>query len=202
VELGADFRSRFLDSQLYHSRKRLRVLSDFPRKGDDMGCLGVHFALTETEVNKLTTLSGNTKRLEFLQEQIEETYFGEQQEFMCETDKAWDAIHRALTDGKLACDNGEYPLNHVILGGEPLYSDDDYIMSLTTPEQVQAVASGLDDVTEQDFRTAYFRIDESEYGLPVNDEDFSYTWHWFNKLREFYRRAAQESRFVLFTADQ
>ncbi len=202
MELERDFRSRFLDSQLYRSRRHLRIYSGFPRKGPDMGCLGVHFALSEIEVSKLKGLPGDPERLEFLQGELEEAYFGEENGLMCESDKAWDAIHRTLTDGKLAYTNGQYPLSHVILGGEPLYFGGDYIMSLKTPEQVKAVAASLDGILEHELRTRYFNIDAAEYGCPVNEEDFKYTWHWFQRLRTFFTRAVAESRFVLFTADQ
>jgi hypothetical protein len=195
-------RSAFLDSQLYRSRRRLRIFSDAPRKGEDMGCLGVHLALTSDEVAKLKSLTSDEDRLAFLQEDLEETYFAEQQHWMCETDKAWDAIHRALTDGRIAYDNGTFPLSHAILGGEVLYFSEDYIMSLKTPVQVNDVSRSLVGLHEPEFRSRYFKIKEAEYGCPVNEEDFAYTWHWFGQLRDFYQRASQQSRFVLFTADQ
>lgn len=44
--------------------------------------------------------------------------------YVCETDKARDAIHRYLTDGKLEFENGTDPLRLTILGGEQLHPDD------------------------------------------------------------------------------
>jgi hypothetical protein len=202
MELAQGWRSRFLDSQLYRSRHRLRTFSSFPRKGNDMGCLGVHFALLETEVEQLKALSEDAERLEFLQNAIEESYFGDQPEWYCESDKAWDAIHRALTDGKLTHTNGQFPFSHVILGGEILYEAVDYIMSLKSPEQVKGVAAFLKSFGEVDFQARYFKLDASEYGYPVTQDDFTYAWRWLQKIRDFYQRAAAASRFVLFTADQ
>jgi hypothetical protein len=167
-----------------------------------MSCLGVHFALSESEVNRLRALASDSQRLDFLQSEIEEAYFSDQKHLMCESDKAWDAIHRCLTDGKLGYTNGDAPLRHVVLGGEPLYFTDDYIMSLKTPEEVGAVAAVLDDIGEPELRSRYFSIDPKEYGFPASEEDFRYTWHWFQQVRDFYKRAAGESRYVLFTADQ
>lgn len=195
-------RELFLNSQLYHSRERLRIYSDAPRKGDHMGCLGVHFALSDDEVKKLKDIPDDADRLEFLQEEIEETYFSKQQGFMCETDKAWDAIHRTLTDGQIDYDNGEFPLSYVILGGERVYFGDDYIMVLKSPSEVSQISSALTGIVEADFRSKYFQIDEQDAGFPIDDSDFNYTWHWFEKLRTFYRRAAEQSRWVLFTASQ
>jgi len=45
-------------------------------------------------------------------------------------------------------------------------------------------------------------IDAKSYGFPLSDEDFRYTWDWFQSVRDLYTRAAQAGRFVLFTADQ
>jgi hypothetical protein len=36
----------------------------------------------------------------------------------------------------------------------------------------------------------------------LSDEDFQYTWDYFQEVRNLYTRASQEGRFVLFTADQ
>src|SRR5262245_61904140 len=93
-----------------------------------MGCLGVHLAVERREACKLRSLSSDAARLAFVQEELEDLYFARQRQWLAETDKAWDAIHRALTDGELGWDNGTYPLNHVILGGERLYNGDDYNM--------------------------------------------------------------------------
>jgi hypothetical protein len=167
-----------------------------------MGCLGLHLALDATTVQKLKSFPSEEERLDYLQEELEEEYFGSRKEWLAETDKAWDAIHRTLTDGELAWDNGAYPLNHAILGGELLYTSDDYIMSLKTPAEVLDIAAALRPLSEEDFRKAYFHIDPGSYGFPVSEEDFKYTWSWFQSLRDFYYRTAEAGLYVLFTADQ
>jgi hypothetical protein len=75
-------------------------------------------------------------------------------------------------------------------------------MSLKTPKQVRDIAAALPSITEEDFRRRYFAIDAKSYGVPLSDEDFRYTWDWFQGVRDLYSRAAQEGRCVLFTADQ
>ena len=167
-----------------------------------MSCLGVHFALTPEEVSALEAFDDEQDRLAFVQEELEERYLEEPKAYAAESDKAWDAMHRALSDGRLTWDGGEFPLNHTVLGGELLYTDADYIMSLKTPEQVQAISAALAAVTEEDFRARYKSLDAEDYGFELDDEDFAYTWSWFQGVRDLYRRAAAEGRFVLFTADQ
>ena len=111
-------------------------------------------------------------------------------------------MHRTLSDGELTWDGGEYPLNHVVLGGELLYTESDFIMVLKTPQQVRDVAAALPAVSESEFRRRYDAIDTDSYASPLSDEDFGYTWDWFQGVRKFWLRAAEEGRYVLFTADQ
>ena len=167
-----------------------------------MSCLGVHFSLSEDEVQHLYRLETECERLEYLQEVLEPEYFNNQPERKAESDKAWDAMHRTLAGGELKWEGGDYPLNHFVLCGEPLYSDSDYIVSLKTPEQVRDVAAVLPGITEAEFRTRYFAIPPTSYGFPLSESDFAYTWEWFQDVRDFWLRAAAEGRYVLFTADQ
>src|SRR5262245_7498003 len=167
-----------------------------------MACRGVHFAITVEEAEHLRSIKDEEERLNHLNEVIEEFYFDEQPEFKAENDKAWDAIHRALTDGQITWDNGFYPMNHVVLGGELLYTEDDYIMSLKSPEQVRDIAEAISTMTEREFRRRYFAIDQESYDFPLSDEDYQYTWGWFQEVRDLYQRAARDGRCVLFTVDQ
>ncbi len=132
----------------------------------------------------------------------EKSYFDNFPQFKAESDKAWDAMHRSLADGQLSWDGGSYPLNHVILAGELLYTDSDYIMSLKSPQQVRDIAAELESIDESDFRRRYFSIDSNVDGFEHSEDDFSYTWHWFQEVRELYSQAAASGRYVLFTADQ
>jgi hypothetical protein len=176
---------------------------DFARQDRiTMSCLGVHFALTDKEAAHIRSLQDEQARVEHLQETIETSYFEEHPDWIAESDKAWDAIHRTLADGQLSWDGGEYPLNHVVLAGELLYTESDYIMSLKSPQQVRDIAAALPAISEAEFRRRYFAIDPKSYGMPTSNEDFAYTWQWFQGVRDFYTRAAKEGRFVLFTADQ
>jgi hypothetical protein len=167
-----------------------------------MGCLGVHFGLSQAEVEKLQSFTDDAARLEYLQEELEENYFSDHPDLVAQSDKAWDAIHRVLSDGTMNSSGGHYPLNHVILGGESLYDDDDYIMSLKTPKVVSDVAAALPSITEEVFRAKYFAIDPEDYGLPVTEQDFEYSWQWFQEVRTMWLRAASAGRHILFTADQ
>ncbi|WP_339613695.1 DUF1877 family protein [uncultured Rubinisphaera sp.] len=56
-----------------------------------MACRGVHFALTEEQRSQLLAIvESQGDVIGFIQEDIEELW---DTEWLCETDKAWDAIH-------------------------------------------------------------------------------------------------------------
>lgn len=167
-----------------------------------MACLGVHFALSGDDVAQLLSRQNNKERLLFIQEDIEERYFAEPGRYIAQSDKAWDAMHRALSDGLLSYDGGQYPLNHVVLGGQPLHSENDYIISLKTPEQVRDVALAIAGLTQEQFRERYDAINPEEYGFDLTDEDFRHTWEWLQEVCTLYQVAASKGRHVLFTADQ
>jgi hypothetical protein len=65
-----------------------------------MSYLGVHFALTKDEAAHLRSLTDEQARLEHLHEVILTHYFREQPDFKADSDKSWDAMHRALADGQ------------------------------------------------------------------------------------------------------
>ncbi len=69
-----------------------------------MGCLAVLFALNEQDVEKLRSID-RKDRSAYMHEEIEELFFDSYPEYMCELDKAWDAMHRMLTDGNLNFEN-------------------------------------------------------------------------------------------------
>jgi hypothetical protein len=167
-----------------------------------MPCLGVLFSLDEAATSKLKSFSTDEDQLVFVQEEIESIYFDEFPQRMAELVQSWDALHRSLTDGKLAYTNGTFPLNHVILGGEKVYNSEDYIMTLKTPQQVKEIATEIIKIGKDNLKSRYYKIDEADYELPLTDEDFEFTWEWFDLSREFWKLASEENRFVLFTADQ
>ena len=155
---------------------------------------GVLFAIDDEELEQLGNATSDAQVLTLVG-QIEERW-----ERPCELDKAWDAIHRALTDGRLALDNGRPPLSQVIVGGTLLVSSESAIVSVKPADRVVAIAHALRGWDAARFRAAYQRIDRSDYG-ELDEEDLSYTLAWFERLSPFYEQAAREESAVLFSED-
>ena len=159
---------------------------------------GVHFALTADQASALLAAKSDRKLVPLI-EQIEETW---EESFLVETDKAWSAIHRCLTDGSLLYVSGEYPLNHCICGGRQLHRGQGYTVSFVSDQQTKDVAAALDKVTKAWMRRRYSRLDPGEYNeVEMGEEDFQYTWGNFLNVRRFYRKAAKAGRAVIFTVD-
>ncbi len=166
-----------------------------------MSCLGVLFSIDQATVDLITQLPSDEERVDYVKEVIEEDYFDNKYQWVAELGKSWDALHRSLTDGKIDWDNGKFPLNHVIFGGEVL-SDGDYIIALKTKEQVAVIAQAISQVTEEKLREGYFLIEPEDYDGSLSEEDFNDTWQWFEASKDFWQQAANENRSVLFTVDQ
>lgn len=166
-----------------------------------MTARGVLFALAPADQWRLhrAAQEGELAVWDLIFEVIEEEC---PKEWQFATDKAWDAIHRCLTDGYLADENGEPPLNLAILAGVHLVNDDSGVVSVCPASKVPEVARALAEVGREWMRARYFALDAEDYGLPLSEEDFDYTWANFQGLPEFYARAAKAGdRAVVFTVD-
>lgn len=164
-----------------------------------MSCLGVHFAIEAEVARRLLAAATNREVIAIVQAEIEERW---DEEWLVQTDKAWDAIHRCLSDGTLNLNAGVHPRMLTVLGGRQLYKGDDYIIALVTPEEVSEVATSLAEVDEVWLRARYGAIDADDYGYPKSPEDFDYTWDYFKSLAPFFKRAGDAGRYVIFTVDQ
>ncbi|BCL13533.1 YfbM family protein [Micromonospora sagamiensis] len=115
-------------------------------------------------------------------------------------DKAWHAIHYLLAGEAWETTAGA---GEAILGGEPLGSEVGYGPArLLGPEQVRAIAAGLEPVTVETLRSRY---DTAALGAAHvypdiwdDDEEFdTYLAPYFDELRSFYLAAAGAGQAVL-----
>ena len=160
-----------------------------------MACRAVHFALTLEDQARLVDdpKSDNEDLLDTIGA-IEERW---DEDWLLETDKAWDAIHRCLTGGTL--EYGETPTHFCILGKDNLHDGDDNIIA---PEEVAVSAEAIKDIDKPAFRALYDVLESTDYQGVTSDEDFEYTWDHFEDLKAFYQKAAEAGRSIVFTVDQ
>jgi hypothetical protein len=158
----------------------------------------VYLALTEELERRLLADLGDQGVREVADE-IEETWA---EEWLQETDKSWEALHRCLSDGTTDLIAGAYPLSHAVLGGRQLYFGGDFYVCYRTGAQVGDVARVLEPIDEAWLRQRYDLIDPADYQGVLGDEDFEYKWSWFGPIRDFHQRAAHAGTAIVFTVDQ
>jgi hypothetical protein len=181
-----------------------------------MAARGVHFAISTEQRVGLESQVDDQERIYFVQDEIEGPW---DRDHLQETDKAWDAIHRCLSEwpadtpyfypvaaehGTYALpeDHGSYPLKLAVLGGRRLQeSEYDYFIRLIEPHEVADLVPALKEIDKPALRARYFKHCKGawpEYG----EDDFGYTWEYFEMLRDFFERMSGNGRAVIFTADQ
>lgn len=163
-----------------------------------MACRGVFFALNDDDAQRLLAAAGDDRGHRTTVDEIEDKW---DEEWLAETDKAWDALHRCLSDGRL---NFE-ALTHramCVLGGQQLYGGDNYIVSLLTPEQVKQVAAAIRDIDEAWIRNRCFSIPADDDELPISQADCLYTVSYFEGVQALDQKAAMSGRAMIFTVDQ
>jgi hypothetical protein len=163
-----------------------------------MACRGYFLALDEPLIAQLLAQDGNDEQLIEVIQELDMTSAPDE----CGVDKAWDGIHRCLTEGKLGSEDGTYPLNAVILGGLPLHQGDGYIVSYNTPAEVREVAAALTDLDLGPFIARYWTLDADEYGVLIDQEGLTYLTYYLKEITAFYQRAAQAGWASVFVADQ
>jgi hypothetical protein len=163
-----------------------------------MACRGYSLALDQHCIALLLAQDGHDERLI---EVIEELHMTDASD-VCGVDKAWDGIHRCLTEGRLGGEDGTYPLNAVVLGGLPLYQGEDYVVSYNTPEEVREVAAALADLDIESFIAMYWALDPDDYGSAIDQDGLKYLTYYLGQITVFYERAAQAGWATVFVADQ
>jgi hypothetical protein len=125
--------------------------------------------------------------------------------FSVPMDKAWAAIHAALSDGTLYGDEGEYPLKMAVLGDHLMCQNEvNDFLYLKHPEEVADIARSLRAVGRKRFEARYSRLPPTVED--TGNEDFvfavgqiDYVWPYYEDMRAFYQRASAEQLAVLFT---
>src|SRR5262249_20644996 len=85
-------------------------------------------------------------------------------DWLCEVDKAWDAMHRCLSDGTLRLGrHGGGLLGLAVLGGGQHYEGGEYIVAHVLADPVPAVAEALDSVDKAWLRERYDLIDPQDH---------------------------------------
>ncbi|MGC0419866.1 DUF1877 family protein [Embleya sp. AB8] len=162
-----------------------------------MGGRAVLFAVEDADAKRLLAADDDAD-VRAVVEELEERW---ERPWLGQLDKAWDALHRCLTDGTLTYAAGEYPLSHAILGGYLLHEGDEWEVGYVAPDEVRDVAEALAPLDEAWVRERYETLTFVDYDGIADEDDIGYTAGNLVDLKDFYRRAAAAGRAVILTVD-
>lgn len=162
-----------------------------------MARLGMLYALTDEEVAHLKTLPLE-ERYGHVLETYEETYFNTQKAH--EFDKAWEGLHYVFCEGKWI-EGNTLPYT-IIFGGEVLLDTGDEVLLLKAHHHLKEIADYLKarDIKAM-IKENVPKIPEDDIDMPLDEDFMAYLYNWYEGLDDFYTRAYEEKRHVLFSVD-
>jgi hypothetical protein len=110
----------------------------------------------------------------------------------------WDPLHRLMTDGELDPSGGDFPHNHIVLGGRQLHHGDDFSAILIRPDMVGFVSEALNELKQIEVREKFEALPAS-YAKPRGEKEFAELWLAVQKMRVFFDAAAENLEAVVFT---
>jgi hypothetical protein len=171
-----------------------------------VACRGWYTALQLDEAKALLASPDVDQRIDLLNSLY---YTSEADHRILLVDKSWDAMHRVLCDGWLDAVHGDIAMRGCVVGGTQLSKRSDWIISFVACDLVKRVADAIEPITESWFRERYFQLARIPRGIfahryegYITEEDFGYTWAYFDDVRRFYRTAANRDLAMVFAADQ
>lgn len=161
-----------------------------------MSRLGMLYALTEEEVEKLRSLP-EEERYDYMLEEIEENLFGTSR--ACELDKAWEGIQYCLGGGAWNEDNC-IPTN-IVFGGEFLVDTEEEVLTLKPYEDVGKIVTFLRRNNLQELiRENFWKIEDENF-IYKDENGLEHALGWSEDILSFYENAFQERYDVIFTVD-
>jgi hypothetical protein len=166
---------------------------------------GYHLALDDEQVNQLLSCGDEFGVLDYAGQVLEGFWADHDTTHIEGGYKDWNALLLCLTDGTYDPRGGIYPLNKCFFGGRLLVQEGS-IVNLVMPGEVRDQADALDKIDRKGFRERYMRLPPNKLFDHMDSwaKDDEYMHELFvnmNKLKKFYRRAAQERRAVMFYTD-
>jgi hypothetical protein len=152
--------------------------------------LGVHFALQPAQLQAFRAAEEEDEVMRLVH-RLEETW---DEANLYESHKAWDPLQRMLADGGV--------LELAMLGGRRLLPGGrGYTVVLVLPDDVRSVAAGLQALTPEWFAKRFQELSSTGYVSAGDEVEGRWLWSHLSGLRDFFTRAAEHHRAVLFTVD-
>ncbi len=160
---------------------------------------GYHVALGREHAKQLFSLKDDDALRNFVQG-LKDSKEMRTSGRLVDTKTHWAALHCCLTDGELDPAGGEFPLNHVILGGKALHKGDDYTAIVVRPDMTPFIAEALGDIKQIDFRAKFDTL-RKDVPEATRNKEYVEVWRTLQELRVLFEDAAANREAVLFTAE-
>jgi hypothetical protein len=164
---------------------------------------GYHLALDDEQANRLLSCNDESEVVDCASQALEGFWADGDTTHLEGGYKDWNALLLCLTNGTYDPRGGTYPLNRCFFGGR-LLARGGSIVNMVMPGEVGDVAEALDQIDRRGLRETYMRLPPNRFfdrqGSWARDEEYD-LFVRLKKLKRFYRRAAQEGRWVIFYTD-
>ena len=160
-----------------------------------MSRLGMLYALTEAEVEKLRSVPED-ERYDYMLEEIEESLFGTSRS--CELDKAWEGIQVCLCGGQWN-EESSVPSN-IVFGGEFLVDTQEEVITLKNVDDVKKIVEYLQQNDLREIINQNFWKISDDWTYKDNN-GLEHTLGWSEDILSFYENALNENCQVIFTVD-
>lgn len=159
---------------------------------------GAYVVLTRNDAKDLFAMEGDEAVRGFI-EKLRNSPKHREADLVLECGKAWDPIHRVLTDGTLSRESDDFPNDHCVLGGRRLHEGADFEVIMVRPDIVILVAESLHKMKRAEFSEKYLALDPEQYGHVPTETEGDAVWAMFKLIRQLFEDASGDHAAVVFT---
>lgn len=159
---------------------------------------GVLFALSPVEEAQLLARREAKARAAWVAGVLEERW---DRDWLQETDDLWPAIHYCLHGSHAYPLSGAPAEAKAVFGGDAIGVSGLFSIDYKSHALTKAIASGLAKMRDDALWARAGLIERLEYEGPKGDAAQADVVHAVHALKDFYRKAAQAGRAVIFTVD-
>ncbi len=160
---------------------------------------GVLFALDNAEERHLLAIPEARSRAAWVANVIEERW---DEEWLCELGEMWFPVHFCLHGSGAAPVKGSSAEAKAVLGGLPVGVPNLYSMDYKDQELVRHIASALSRIRDDAIWARAGLVERKDYNGPRPGNLQVAVVDEIHALAEFYKRAAESSRAVIFTVNE
>ena len=160
---------------------------------------GVLFALDSADERRLLAIPEGRARAGWVANVVEERW---DEDWLCALGEIWFPVHFCLHGSGAAPIEGASAEAKAVLGGLPLGVPNLYSIDYKDQDLVRRIASALSHIRDDAIWARASLVERKDYSGPQISNLKVAVVDEIHALAEFYKRAAEQSRAVIFTANE